>query len=58
MGISATIYNTIFKRTSTMALAVIGSAFFFERTFDLGTDYFFDRHNEGKLWKHIKGRYQ
>ncbi|XP_050499464.1 cytochrome b-c1 complex subunit 9 [Diabrotica virgifera virgifera] len=58
MGLSSTIYNSIFKRTSTMALAVVVSAFFFERTFDLATDTFFERYNEGKLWKHIKDKYE
>lgn len=58
MGITNTIYNSIFKRTSTMALAVVVSAFFFERTFDLATDTIFEKYNEGKLWKHIKDKYE
>ncbi|KAJ8954223.1 hypothetical protein NQ318_005818 [Aromia moschata] len=32
--------------------------FFFERTFDLSADIIFDKLNEGKLWKHIKDKYQ
>ncbi|CAG9854319.1 unnamed protein product [Phyllotreta striolata] len=58
MGFSSTVYNAIFKRTSTMALAVIVSAFAFERTFDLVTDSIFEKVNEGKLWKHIKDKYE
>ncbi|VEN51253.1 unnamed protein product [Callosobruchus maculatus] len=58
MGLNETVYNLIFKRTSTMTLACIASAFFFERTFDLVTESFFEKYNEGKLWKHIKDKYQ
>ncbi|XP_018566313.1 cytochrome b-c1 complex subunit 9 [Anoplophora glabripennis] len=58
MGLQQTIYNTIFKRTSTMALACVISAFFFERSFDLGSDLVFEKINEGKLWKQIKDKYQ
>lgn len=47
MGLQHTIYNNIFKRTSTMALACVISAFFFERTYDLGTDLLFEKMNEG-----------
>ncbi|XP_074029522.1 ubiquinol-cytochrome C reductase complex subunit oxen [Leptinotarsa decemlineata] len=57
MSISSTIYNSIFKRTSTMALAVVISAFAFERTFDLAADYIWETNNQGKLWKHIKDNY-
>ncbi|CAH1997924.1 unnamed protein product [Acanthoscelides obtectus] len=58
MGFNETVYNLIFKRTSTMALACVASAFFFERTFDLVTENLFEKINEGKLWKHIKDKYQ
>ncbi|KAJ8916702.1 hypothetical protein NQ315_000347 [Exocentrus adspersus] len=58
MGFQQTVYNLVFKRTSTMALACVASVFFFERTFDLGSEYFFDKINEGKLWKHIKDKSQ
>nr|BAN21346.1 unkown protein [Riptortus pedestris] len=58
MGLSNTLYNTIFKRTSTYTLAMVTGAFLFERTFDLGTEVLFERLNEGKLWKHIKNNYE
>ncbi|CAG9767580.1 unnamed protein product [Ceutorhynchus assimilis] len=57
MALSSAIYNTLFKRTSTFALIIVGSAFFFERGFDLGCDTFFDSYNKGKQWKDIKGNY-
>lgn len=47
MSVGNTLYNTIFKRSSTFALAVVGSVFFFERTFDLGSGLLFDKLNEG-----------
>ncbi|RZC40984.1 UCR UQCRX QCR9 domain containing protein [Asbolus verrucosus] len=57
-GLSSTIYNSVFKRTSTFALACVGAVFFFERSFDLTSELLFDKINEGKLWKHIKHNYE
>lgn len=47
MGLAGTIYNTILKRTSTFVLFAVGSAFFFERTVDLGAEVLFEKVNEG-----------
>ncbi|XP_025837548.1 cytochrome b-c1 complex subunit 9 [Agrilus planipennis] len=58
MSILSTLNNAIFKRTSTFALVVVGSVFFFERAFDVVADSIFDKINEGKLWKHIKHNYE
>ncbi|XP_061400543.1 cytochrome b-c1 complex subunit 9 [Musca vetustissima] len=52
------IYNTLFKRTSTFAVVVIGSAFFFERALDVASESFFESVNKGKLWKDIKHKYE
>lgn len=49
--------NMIMRRTSTFALSIIVTTFFFERAFDMGTEYMFEQMNKGKLWKHIKHRY-
>ncbi|XP_066144412.1 cytochrome b-c1 complex subunit 9 [Euwallacea fornicatus] len=57
MSLGSTIYNSIFKRSSTFALTLIGGAFIFERSFDLTCDTIFDNVNKGKLWKHIKNNY-
>lgn len=46
-GLSTTIYNALFKRTSTFALTVITATFFFERAFDVGAETVYDRINEG-----------
>ncbi|CAH0549791.1 unnamed protein product [Brassicogethes aeneus] len=56
MALSSTIYNTIFKRTSTFALACGISAFFFERTLDLGSETVFEKVNQGKLWNDMKDK--
>ncbi|XP_073996374.1 ubiquinol-cytochrome C reductase complex subunit oxen [Rhodnius prolixus] len=58
MSFARSVYNSIFKRTSTYTLALVGGAFFFERTFDLLTEKWFESMNEGKLWKHIKHNYE
>jgi len=56
-GFATTVYRTLFRRTSSMAVVVIGAAFFYERGVDTFTDYFFDRVNKGKQWKDIKHLY-
>lgn len=47
MGLGSVLNNMIFKRTSTFAVAVAGGAFFFDRTFEVVTEYVFDKYNEG-----------
>lgn len=41
------IYNTLFKRTSTYAVAIIASAFFFERALDVTSVAIFEGINKG-----------
>jgi hypothetical protein len=41
------VYNLFMKRTSTYAVAIVGSVFFFERGFDLIADSIFEGHNKG-----------
>ncbi|ESN93557.1 hypothetical protein HELRODRAFT_88593 [Helobdella robusta] len=48
------VYNVLFKRTSTFALTCLVGAFVFERFFDQMSDSIFERINQGKLFKHIK----
>ncbi|NEU36635.1 hypothetical protein GN156_39025, partial [bacterium LRH843] len=36
MSINRTIYNNLFRKSSTFALTICVSAFFFERAFDMG----------------------
>ncbi|XP_065087709.1 cytochrome b-c1 complex subunit 9 [Ochlerotatus camptorhynchus] len=48
----------LLKRTSTYAVGIAASVFFFERAFDMGTDAFFRSYNKGKLWDDIKDKYE
>lgn len=48
------LYNLVFKRTSTFAVAIMGSVFFFERGFDLAADSIFESVNKGVS---IEGNY-
>lgn len=41
------LYNLVLRRTSTFTLAVLVSAFVFERGFDLAADKIFDTVNKG-----------
>lgn len=47
MSIVSTIYNSVLRRSSTYAVAIIGGAFFFERAFDLASERIFDEINKG-----------
>jgi ubiquinol-cytochrome c reductase subunit 9 len=51
-GIARKAYNTLFRRTSTFAATIMLGAFFFERTFDVTSEYIFDSINHGVrlLW--------
>ncbi|KAM6156059.1 cytochrome b-c1 complex subunit 9 [Rhynchocyon petersi] len=55
---TANLYSVLFRRTSTFALTIAVGALFFERAFDQGADMIYEHINEGKLWKHIKHKYQ
>ncbi|XP_059479335.1 cytochrome b-c1 complex subunit 9 [Neocloeon triangulifer] len=57
-GVGGFLYNALFKRTSTFALTIIGGTFFFERSFEILSDTLYDNINQGKLWKHIKDKYE
>ncbi|CAN7987493.1 unnamed protein product [Ixodes pacificus] len=57
-GFLTTLYHSVFRRSSTFALAVIGGAFLFERTADATADALFDYLNRGKQWKDIKKNYE
>ena len=47
MSLVTKLYNNIFKRSSTYALAIVTGAFFFERSFDLTADYIWNENNKG-----------
>lgn len=56
-GFVSTVYRAVFRKTSTLALAVIVGAFFFERGCDVIADSIYDNINKGKQWKDIKHNY-
>ncbi|XP_067861849.1 cytochrome b-c1 complex subunit 9 [Heptranchias perlo] len=58
MALMKQAYNLFFKRSSTFALSIVLGAIFFERFFDQVGDAVFDHLNDGKLWKHIKHKYE
>lgn len=47
MGFGATFYNLVLKRTSTFTVAVLATAFIFERGFDMASEKIFDTVNKG-----------
>lgn len=57
MGLARQAYNTLFRRSSTFMVTIFVGAFVFERVFDDGMDRLWERINQGKLWKHVKGNY-
>ncbi|RXG68891.1 cytochrome b-c1 complex subunit 9 [Armadillidium vulgare] len=46
-GFVTSIYNSVFRKTSTFVLAGAVGVFFFERAFDMLTDGLFEHINEG-----------
>ncbi|KYQ54645.1 Cytochrome b-c1 complex subunit 9 [Trachymyrmex zeteki] len=58
MGFGGTLYNLVLRRTSTFTVAVLASAFIFERAFDMASEKIFDTINKGKQWKDIKHKYE
>jgi hypothetical protein len=58
MSLVSAIYHGVTKRTSTFAVAILASAFVFERSFDALTEYIYDTRNQGKQWKDIKHKYE
>ncbi|ODN04722.1 Cytochrome b-c1 complex subunit 9 [Orchesella cincta] len=58
MSFVNSIYNNVFRRTSTFALACLVGAFGFERAFDVTATSMFESMNRGKMWKHICHKYE
>ncbi|CAL8320985.1 unnamed protein product [Lota lota] len=58
MALAKTVYSLLFRRTSTFAVTIMVGAVFFERVFDQGGDAVFEQLNRGKLWDHIKHKYE
>ncbi|XP_004429860.1 PREDICTED: cytochrome b-c1 complex subunit 9 [Ceratotherium simum simum] len=56
--LTARLYSLLFRKTSTFALTIAVGAVFFERAFDQGADAIYEHMNQGKLWKHIKHKYE
>nr|XP_033811519.1 cytochrome b-c1 complex subunit 9 isoform X1 [Geotrypetes seraphini] len=58
MALGGKVYNLLFRRTSTFALTIVVGAVVFERVFDQGADALYEYMNHGKMWKHIKHKYE
>lgn len=58
MAIGGTIYNLLFKRSSTFFVTICVGVFVFERTVDGLSDYVFNNINKGKQWHDIKHLYE
>ncbi|XP_075753992.1 cytochrome b-c1 complex subunit 9 [Pelodiscus sinensis] len=58
MALAAGLYGALLRRTSGFALSVVLGALLFERGFDQAADGLFARLNQGKLWKHVKHKYE
>ncbi|PWN25943.1 ubiquinol-cytochrome C reductase [Jaminaea rosea] len=56
MGLSSTIYQTIFKRNSVFVGSIFFGAFAFGLGFDTATNKLWENHNKGKLWADIRDK--
>ncbi|XP_076166289.1 cytochrome b-c1 complex subunit 9-like [Ptiloglossa arizonensis] len=52
------LYRYVFKRTSTFVFGVVVTSMFFERAYDHACESIFEWSNEGRLWTHIKDKYE
>ncbi|XP_076667569.1 cytochrome b-c1 complex subunit 9-like [Andrena cerasifolii] len=52
------LYRYVFKRTSTFVLSIVVTSMFFERAYDHACEEIFEWVNEGRLWMHIKHKYE
>ncbi|KAK9294388.1 hypothetical protein QLX08_010984 [Tetragonisca angustula] len=55
--ISRFLYRYIFKRTSSFILSIVVTSVFFERAYDHACEEIFEWINEGRLWTHVKHKY-
>lgn len=58
MALAKSVYNLLFRRTSTFAVTIMVGAVLFERVFDQGGDAIFEQMNRGvsacfELLKHL-----
>ncbi|KGL79850.1 Cytochrome b-c1 complex subunit 9, partial [Tinamus guttatus] len=58
MVLLAWTYSTLFCRTSIFVLNIVLGTVIFEHAFYQGVDALFKQLNQGKLWKHIKHKYE
>lgn len=52
--ISAFLYNTLFRKTSTFVVVIGVTAIFADRVVDTIAEGAWERINEGRLWKDVK----
>ncbi|ELU13713.1 hypothetical protein CAPTEDRAFT_150682 [Capitella teleta] len=57
MSLVSVVYKSVFRRSSTFALAIVAGAFGFERIFDPTCDAVFAYINRGKLYDDCKATF-
>lgn len=50
----AIVYDKVFRKTSTFALAIALGAIFADRAVDVVAETAWEKYNEGRLWKDVK----
>ncbi|XP_006880634.1 PREDICTED: cytochrome b-c1 complex subunit 9-like [Elephantulus edwardii] len=55
---TANLYSSLFLRNPTFSLTIAVGALFFKRALGQGADMVYKHITQGKLWKHIKHKYQ
>ncbi|XP_047620173.1 cytochrome b-c1 complex subunit 9-like [Phacochoerus africanus] len=58
LTLTVRLYSLLFHWTSTFTLTIAVGALFFQHTFHQGPDAIYEHINLGKLWKHIKHKYE
>ncbi|KAI1717339.1 ubiquinol-cytochrome C reductase, UQCRX/QCR9 like domain-containing protein [Ditylenchus destructor] len=54
MGLLGPVYKLIGRRFSTLFASAIAGAYVFDYSLNKGTNMYWEKVNEGKLWKDVK----
>lgn len=58
MSLAKTVYSVFFRRSATITFVTVVGVFAYERVINKATDYLFERHNQGKLWKTVQPQFK
>mgnify|MGYP002378663772 FL=1 len=58
MSLTKAVYSIFFRRSASIALLTVVGVFGYERVINKSAEYIYERHNQGKLWKHVQPQFK